>query len=374
MVQRQSTTPSCEAKQTYNEVFSIMKGLAIICVVAGHTDFAPVHDFVYLFHLAVFYFSAGYFFKDRYVHEKGLFIWKRIKGLWFPFWGYGLAFLLLHNVFYRLHLYPASDHLYMAPDYLKGVARLFIGEAGNWLLTPLWFVRSLFVASVVFFAILAVCKRVFKNKRAVYCEVAAGVCALALAAAVQSDWLDRLPISVPLVKLTLQRDFAIVPVLFIGRWFRMCQAKVPLSGLCWAAALVLLLACQWAGVRVEISAGEYPPLWLFFAISALGCYFVYLTAHYLHRFSFYGLVAYAGRYSFAVMALHLLFFKLVSLSQMLVYGYGWDALGAWPVIDVRTGIWWLPYTVVGTLAPLGYVWVKERLTPRGLSAARRTKG
>ena len=48
-----------------SHVFSIMKGLGIIFVVAGHTAYSPVHNFVYLFHLAVFYFVAGYFFKDK---------------------------------------------------------------------------------------------------------------------------------------------------------------------------------------------------------------------------------------------------------------------------------------------------------------------
>ena len=66
-----------------SHVFSIMKGLGIIFVVAGHTAYSPVHNFVYLFHLAVFYFVAGYFFKDKYIDDKLLFVWKKIKSLWF---------------------------------------------------------------------------------------------------------------------------------------------------------------------------------------------------------------------------------------------------------------------------------------------------
>lgn len=62
-----------------SHVFSIMKGLGIIFVVAGHTAYSPVHNFVYLFHLAVFYFVAGYFFKDKYIDDKLLFVWKKIK-------------------------------------------------------------------------------------------------------------------------------------------------------------------------------------------------------------------------------------------------------------------------------------------------------
>ena len=65
-----------------SHVFSIMKGLGIIFVVVGHTSYSPVHNFVYLFHLAVFYFVAGYFFKDKYIDDKLLFLWKKIKSLY----------------------------------------------------------------------------------------------------------------------------------------------------------------------------------------------------------------------------------------------------------------------------------------------------
>ena len=79
-----------------------MKGLGIIFVVVGHTSYSPVHNFVYLFHLAVFYFVAGYFFKDKYIDDKLLFLWKKIKSLWFPLIGYGIVFMLLHNLFSEL--------------------------------------------------------------------------------------------------------------------------------------------------------------------------------------------------------------------------------------------------------------------------------
>lgn len=96
-----------------SHVFSIMKGLGIIFVVVGHTSYSPVHNFVYLFHLAVFYFVAGYFFKDKYIDDKLLFLWKKIKSLWFPLIGYGIVFMLLHNLFFRAHFYnPQTCHLY----------------------------------------------------------------------------------------------------------------------------------------------------------------------------------------------------------------------------------------------------------------------
>ena len=114
-----------------SHVFSIMKGLGIIFVVAGHTAYSPVHNFVYLFHLAVFYFVAGYFFKDKYIDDKLLFVWKKIKSLWFPLVGYGIVFMLLHNLFFRAHFYnPLTSHLYTRQDYFDCLKYLSRPEKG----------------------------------------------------------------------------------------------------------------------------------------------------------------------------------------------------------------------------------------------------
>ena len=46
------------------EELDIVKALGIICMVAGHSD-APFTHFIYLFHMAVFFMAAGFFFKDE---------------------------------------------------------------------------------------------------------------------------------------------------------------------------------------------------------------------------------------------------------------------------------------------------------------------
>lgn len=134
-----------------SHVFSIMKGLGIIFVVAGHTAYSPVHNFVYLFHLAVFYFVAGYFFKDKYIDDKLLFVWKKIKSLWFPLVGYGIVFMLLHNLFFRAHFYnPLTSHLYTRQDYFDCLKYFCSCVTPEQLLGALWFLRSLFIVSFLF--------------------------------------------------------------------------------------------------------------------------------------------------------------------------------------------------------------------------------
>lgn len=97
-----------ESRNDFNLTFAIMKGIAIVSVVIGHcisVDY--VEDFVNQYHLAVFFFVAGYFFKEKYLENWRLYIVKKFKSLYFPFVQLCLIFLLLHNVFYKIHLYES---------------------------------------------------------------------------------------------------------------------------------------------------------------------------------------------------------------------------------------------------------------------------
>ena len=64
----------------YNMTLAIMKGIAIVSVVAGHcTMYKVVENYVNQYHLAVFFFVAGYFLTDKYVNSPILLIKKRFK-------------------------------------------------------------------------------------------------------------------------------------------------------------------------------------------------------------------------------------------------------------------------------------------------------
>lgn len=141
-----------------NEQLSILKGLGIIFMVVGHSA-APtlLNNFIYLFHMPLFYFASGYFFKADYAMQKRVFVWKRVKGLYFPFVKYGILFLLLHNVFYALHIYSGEygfmDRVsapYTLSETLRRLASCLTFGANEQLLGAYWFLYSLFVVSVLF--------------------------------------------------------------------------------------------------------------------------------------------------------------------------------------------------------------------------------
>lgn len=64
------------------EQFDILKGIGIILVMFGHAiPNGYVHDWIYGFHMPLFFFCSGFFYKDKLLIEATV---KDIKGLLIP--------------------------------------------------------------------------------------------------------------------------------------------------------------------------------------------------------------------------------------------------------------------------------------------------
>ncbi len=132
-----------------------MKGIAIIAVVIGHCSINYVEGFVNQFHLATFYFLAGYFFKSEYISQPWTFIKKRINRLYIPFILYGTSFLLLHNTFCKLGLYSAN--IYTWKEIIQKEFYMIIRFSSNEpFVGAMWFLSSLFIVSIIFLILLKV--------------------------------------------------------------------------------------------------------------------------------------------------------------------------------------------------------------------------
>ena len=127
-----------------------MKGIAILSVVIGHCSPPIIEGFVNQYHLATFYFVAGYFFKPAYLDAPKIFIVKRIKRLYLPFVSYGLMFLLLHNVFCLLRLYPVGDIYSIDNFFRNGLRLLFQLTSFEPFMGAMWFAPSLLIVSIVY--------------------------------------------------------------------------------------------------------------------------------------------------------------------------------------------------------------------------------
>ena len=68
-----------------NKMISAAKGIGILLVLIGHFGFIPeVKRFIYLFHMPLFFFLSGYFFKTRSLAELPKYAVSKLKSLYIP--------------------------------------------------------------------------------------------------------------------------------------------------------------------------------------------------------------------------------------------------------------------------------------------------
>lgn len=122
--------------------------------------------------------------------------------------------------------------------------------------------------------------------------------------------------------------------------------------LCGAGSALILGILQNFG-SISLASNEYPnPLFLLLC-SLCGWYVVYAIAQLALHLSFLRrLLNFAGRHSRTILILHLLCFKPVSWIGLQLTGGESYLLAAFPVLFTG-GAWWIAYTAIGFLLPLG---------------------
>ena len=140
-----------------DESIDTLKGIAIILMVIGHAGCSKfLHDYIYLFHMPLFFFITGYMFKFEYIDAPLKFIKRRLLTCYVPFVKYGLLFLMAHELLvplgftqhYNLHNY---FHQVLWIFSFSGTEGVFLG--------PYWFLIEMFFASILFVVSLWGCKK-----------------------------------------------------------------------------------------------------------------------------------------------------------------------------------------------------------------------
>lgn len=346
--------------------FSIVKALAIVCVVISHAGVAAwLSRFVFIFHVPAFFLCAGYFFNTRYLTDERTFVVRRIKGLYLPFLRWSLAFLILHNVFFAcgllsetygnaaggvLHPYTWSQltqHFWSIVCNMSGYDEFMGGT--------FWFFRALLLSSLVFLAAFKVLRRfsdTLRTERAVGWAILVGALAVA-------GW--KVGAGFRLTGIAQGGYRELMGVAFMAAGFLIRQYRVP-KRMDWRTIIPAFLLLCAASVWFPSSMAWNPTLAEFFslplpAVAGFLC-LVYVSGHIdrVHTIFRRGLI-YIGDRTLYIFAFHLLAFKLVSALKVGFYGLPWEAVASYPVVHEPANTWWfaLLYVVAGVTLPLACV-------------------
>lgn len=338
--------------------WDIVKGWAIIAVVMGHCG--TLSAFVYLFHLAVFFFVTGYFFNEqKYGDDPFRYFGVRLAGCWPRFVIYSACLVLLHNFFVTNGLYDANIGLYNHTAMLTSILHSAALQNTEILEGALWFVGTWLLSSVIFAGIVWFGRTAGRRLGSARIEAAAIVFGVFIAGIMGLFLYDRkcyLPYS-------MQCAFLVIPF-YYAAWMLRRHLPSFQRYTTWYGAVVSAILLHLVNSRllifIDISVMDIPGA-LYYPIALLGIYFVLSISVLSLRVPYLSsLLAFFGRHSFDIMALHFLVFKLIDLAyvRLVPAAAASASLADFPV--TFRGRLEPFYLVLGVLLPALVGWMADR--------------
>ena len=296
-----------EKKRDRLLLWDILKGIGIVSIVFGHSQNLGIAiRTVYYYHLAIFFFVSGYLYnEERYGDAPFDFFSRRLKNMWVPYFCYGGMFVLLHNLLSWYLLFP-SDAYYGKREMLIAMGNTLFLRCPEGPSGAMWFVPLMLASGTGFSAILWFCRNYLPASLRTW---AAAV--LCIGTGLLGAALSRREI---FLNYHLQTAFLVIPIYYGGYALRTWKISIE-KYVTWygaaACAGLFYYFLMFTEESVELSANQIPEGINFYIISAAGIYLCCYVAKCLQKIPKAGkTAALLGKYSFDIMALHFLVFKL----------------------------------------------------------------
>lgn len=330
-----------------DDSISIAKAFAILLMVLAHTCFSEYGNrWINMFHMPLFFFFAGYCFKDKYLSEFMQFLRKRIIGLYKPFVKWSIIFLLLHNVFFVLNVYNGEfgfqgkvSYLYSSIEVIEKAFHIFTKMTDNeQLLGGYWFLRSLFVGSIIGFMVIKYIKS----------PISGGVLLLIL-----TMMLSFVNKSVPYFYVGARETFAAL-FFVIGHAYKASEIKSHKKGYCLLGGVVLVTIGA-SFVKANLLDFSWLQVLPYTMIAISGILATFYLSQKVVKFNNEAtrILIYIGNNTLTILTWHFLSFKLVSLVIILIYQLPIERLAEFPVItEYSVKGYFILYFLIGAIVPL----------------------
>ena len=352
------------AQKNYNLSICYIKAFAIMLMVLGHacSDNIPgmplLMPFIVMFHMPIFFIASGYCFKEKYLSSLGKYLYNKVKGIWWPYVKWGLLFLLLHNVFFNLHLYNdkyghngATSCIYTLSDISSHAINIVTKMTGTeQLLCANWFLNALFWGTLIAWVIIKYVPNLFLGGGALLI-----ICVM----------FNFFHWHIPYFLISSQA-FAAALLITIG--FAMSKYKIkPFNNTMIALSLLLTFVGSliW---KMALNMDYYSNFrflpYIFTAVLATWSFYSLFEKLRSSKSVFTIALTFIGRNTLTVLIWHLTTFKLVSLLIIQLYGLPIERLAEFPVmVEYANKGWWIVYFFVAMFTTCGIAycnkWIKN---------------
>jgi len=284
------------------DFWDCVKGFAILSVVLGH-GFRIPHDFVYAYHLALFYFVSGWFYREeKYGDYPELNVAARVKSCWPKFVVYSFFLIVLH---------------FLLQDFLEGMLNerysLRIAICACFDVTlfrikdltgAMWFVPQIVFSSTLFGIIVWLARRSWCRKKKHVVIITLGFLFGAIGCVFSYFGIELAG------TYYLQFVMKAMPIYLLAYYCRLAvqdrfrnYLRLPAAIFC----ACLIIACCYFKTGMGVNAGPLS----FYGLGAAGIYLILYLCKYVEKVGILRTVfAALGRYSFEIMAWHFLIYYL----------------------------------------------------------------
>lgn len=340
---------------------NLIKGIGISLMVLGHCGF-PFTNYIYLFHMAIFFIASGYCFNHKYSDNfDGIktIIKKRLKSLYLPYVLLNILFLILLNPFVKLNIYSNNPKFLATPqgaqfglinylsitDFVRQFIKILLFNGNTQLCGATWFLRVLFIITIMYYSISYIIKH-FTQKYHNLIQICISIIFLAI-----GYYLSHKNIYLfSSINISLSTYILFV----IGTVIRSTdKLQFTKHNYIFALTSFLLLIPLTKLGSISLVENEYTnPLFLL-TCSILGWVLLWSISNILinHFKSLVALIIYIGKNTLSILFLHFLSFKFVTLIQIIIYKEPTYRLASFPILYPNK-IWWIAYFVVGISLPL----------------------
>lgn len=332
---------------------SITKAMGILLMVFCHAGccygFGLLHQCIYAFHMPLFVLMAGYCFKQEYCDRRLDFAKRRFKGLYLTFAKWTLIFLLMHNAACALLQGSAWAGVLKPEPWLGTIKEAFLLYPSSPLLGAYWFVRELFLASILFIVCIKGI-RLHPWAWALGIEtLAVATFALGIDSSVTHPYLTLTCTAYYCVGYAVTRERGGMPA-WNSRWW----VTVVL------ATAVVLESTQWPGAMNGPRSAAFMPLYFVCAVAGTLVTFNCSLAIGRHgaKWLSQGL-CYIGDHTLSILTGHLLVMKLINVGLTLLMRLPAERINDYPYI--KDLMWARPiYFISGVGVPLLLQWLWQR--------------
>lgn len=344
----------------------IAKGFSIIAIVLGHINFLyPVGPlvntkdlFIYLWHVSVFFLLAGFFIKEEQLVQPKLWFKKKFSSLYLKILYFYVPAVLLHNALIKIGWYSLEStgpviNTYSMMDFVKQTVFAICLGGREPIVGAMWFVYVLFMALIGLSIVSWLIKKLAKDERQYEWMRGIALLAMCIVAGILSNKYG----------LTIRRfsnTFTAMLLIYVGK---IMYQKMKLSFDNWYLAIICGLiafevACMLGGVA--LNGNEYKDILQLLVAAPAVLYIIMYIGKHIETNVAGKAIAYVGKESFYVMALHFVGFKLCTLALQGI-GYRGASLS-----DLTPGVGGnilllFVYAFFGVGFPLVFMWGFRRV-------------